>query len=111
MDGLEAAYAAKYGRLAGDVATVARPGDGMVHIAARSGHVLVLAQLLAAGSEVSLSERNARGATPLYLACQEGHVDLARMLLEHGASVNQRTDAIHPNGTDSFRATPLFMAC
>ena len=42
------------------------------------------------------------GATPLFIACQEGHLECARLLLEAGAAVNQASD----DG-----ATPLFVAC
>tara|TARA_B100000459_G_scaffold76497_1_gene42545 strand:- start:100 stop:3240 length:3141 start_codon:yes stop_codon:yes gene_type:complete len=44
------------------------------------------------------------GATPLYLACLEGHVDSARLLLDNGAEV----DRTNP-GHDS--STPLDAAC
>ena len=40
--------------------------------------------------------------TPLYAACQEGHVDAARRLLDKGAEVDQ---------ADKYGATPLFVAC
>ncbi|EOD17534.1 hypothetical protein EMIHUDRAFT_363743, partial [Emiliania huxleyi CCMP1516] len=42
------------------------------------------------------------GATPLFIACQLGHVDIIRLLLEAGAAVCQARN----NG-----ATPLLMAC
>ena len=42
------------------------------------------------------------GATPLFLACQEGHTETAATLLAAGAAVDQAED----NG-----ATPLFVAC
>lgn len=41
------------------------------------------------------------GTTPLYLASQQGHLDIVRHLVEHGACI----DAAHPNGS-----TPLFVA-
>ncbi len=31
------------------------------------------------------------GATPLYIACQEGHVECVRALLDGGAAINQAT--------------------
>ena len=42
------------------------------------------------------------GRTPLFIACQEGQIDAARLLLDKGAEVDRaRTDG----------ATPLFIAC
>lgn len=35
----------------------------------------------------------AYGRTPLYYACEYGHVELVRVLLEHGASVNSRVNS------------------
>ncbi|EOD30835.1 hypothetical protein EMIHUDRAFT_365236, partial [Emiliania huxleyi CCMP1516] len=44
----------------------------------------------------------ANGATPLHVACQQGHVECARLLLEAGAAIDQ---------ADEQGATPLFAAC
>jgi ankyrin len=41
------------------------------------------------------------GATPLFMASQEGHLEITRLLLEHGAAIYQATS----NG-----ATPLSVA-
>ncbi len=41
------------------------------------------------------------GETPLFVACQKGHVDVARLLLDKGADVNRALE----NG-----ATPLSVA-
>ena len=42
------------------------------------------------------------GATPLYIACQNGHVDAARLLLNNGAAVDRANEVSW---------TPLFAAC
>ena len=42
------------------------------------------------------------GATPLFIACEKGHVDAARVLLDDGADVNHA----YKDG-----ATPLYVAC
>jgi len=48
-----------------------------------------------------VDRRGRDGATPLCEACWSGHVDVARLLLEHGAVVH---------GGD-YRYTPLLLAC
>ena len=42
------------------------------------------------------------GRTPLHIACENGQVDAARLLLEKGAEVDR---------ADKDGATPLFIAC
>ncbi|EOD05501.1 hypothetical protein EMIHUDRAFT_351152 [Emiliania huxleyi CCMP1516] len=42
------------------------------------------------------------GATPLFMACQQGRLEIARLLLEAGAAIDQ---------ADEQGATPLFAAC
>src|SRR5512140_3597079 len=54
---------------------------------------------LAAGDDPNVGDR--LGFTPLHLAAQQCSIDVARVLLDHGASVDQ------PN---SFGHTPLFVA-
>ena len=49
-----------------------------LHTAARSGDVAAMTQLLDGGAEVDAKKD---GATPLFVACQGGHVDTARLLL------------------------------
>ena len=48
------------------------------------------------------SPTDAQGRTPLYAACEHGHVDAARLLLDKGAEV----DRANENGL-----TPLMLAC
>ena len=61
---------------------------------------LTRCKILKAGAAIDQARNT--GFTPLYIACQEGHLDVARLLLETGAAVNQA----HVSG-----ATPLFIAC
>ena len=42
------------------------------------------------------------GCTPLFIACQYGHLEVARLLVEKGADMDKANDA---------GATPLFLAC
>ena len=48
------------------------------------------------------NKANENGATPLYIACDKGHVDAARLLLDKGAEVDR---------ADEDGRTPLFVAC
>ena len=43
------------------------------------------------------------GSTPLYIACQNGHLDVVRMLLS--------TEGIDPNRAKKDGRTPLYVAC
>ena len=56
--------------------------------------------MIAAGAAVNQADSS--GCTPLYVACQEGHLECARLLLEAGAAVDQ---------ADEDGSTPLLMAC
>ena len=60
--------------------------------------------LLEKGAEVDRAMKD--GATPLYIACQNGHVDAARLLLERGAEVDRVVEKWQWKG-----ATPLYIAC
>ena len=51
-------------------------------------------QLLAAG--VSPGEENRAGVTPLLLACQQGHADIARVLCDHDAELARPTSECSP---------------
>ncbi|GAB5370816.1 hypothetical protein AAMO2058_001525700, partial [Amorphochlora amoebiformis] len=53
--------------------------------------------------KVSVNKKeSSEGVFPLYLAAQDGYVDIARMLIEAGAKLNQVSD---------HGASPLFIAC
>ena len=56
--------------------------------------------MLDKGAAVDRARNN--GCTPLFIACQFGHVDAARLLLDNGAAV----DRAQKQG-----ATPLFITC
>ena len=70
-----------------------------LHVAARTGDVDAMTQLLDGGAAVD--QTMVDGATPLYVACQNGHVDAARLLLDKGADVDQSRNGM----------TLLFLAC
>src|SRR5262249_15066826 len=60
-----------------------------LHLAARTGHVAVVRQLLAAGAPVEPATE--RDATPLHVAAANGHLEVVRVLLTHGAGVARCT--------------------
>ena len=51
------------------------------------------------------NKANENGATPLYIACDKGHVDAARLLLERGAKIDETSIF---NGMEGV--TPLHIA-
>lgn len=62
-----------------------------LHLAADSGDVEGVRQLLAGGLPVDLRSA-VLGFTPLHVAADRGHVEVARLLLERGASVKLRDE-------------------
>ena len=88
-----------------------RPGGGTpLLIASQRGRLEVIVALLGYGADVNfrVGDDEAVGAddlstsppggqgggnTPLFLACQEGHLDVAVALVEHGANLDWQTSA------------------
>jgi ankyrin repeat protein len=66
------------------------------------GHQPTVEALLTAGAEVNAASRESMQVTPLHSAVAAGQLDIARVLLAHGAHVNAR------NGAGGF--TPLHEA-
>lgn len=67
-------------------------GETALHLAARFGHV-ECARMLLEGSDtkqmnLELAEKT-YGWTPLFIACVDGHRDLVKMLVDHGANVSR----------------------
>ncbi|KAL7063791.1 hypothetical protein AAHC03_04436 [Spirometra sp. Aus1] len=61
-------------------------GDTVLHIAARSGNMPVLALAVEAGADIEAV--NASGKRPLHEAAQCGHLECTNFLIENGANVN-----------------------
>jgi uncharacterized protein len=76
-----------------------RQGRLKLHQAAAFGDAEEVARLISEGEDVAAVD-NAL-FTPLHLACQQGHVAAARVLMAAGAPVDQR---------DSYGDTPLWRA-
>lgn len=70
-----------------------------LHQAAVAGDASEVARLISEGEEVATGD--ASFVTPLHLACQQGHVDAAKILVAAGAPVDAR---------DSYGNTPLWRA-
>lgn len=62
-----------------------------LHSLARGGHVAEAAELLTSDAEAHLQVHTYAddGLTPLHVASREGHVEMADLLLGHGAAVDQ----------------------
>ena len=59
-------------------------GAAPLHVASKAGHDSVAAVLIQFGARVDVA--NADGDTPLHLACSEGRVGAARLLLDEGSA-------------------------
>jgi len=74
-----------------------KTGDTVLHFSAKSNNLRLASYLLS--HRVPVSPPNNAKWTPLHLAALHDHVDLARILLEHGAAVNI--------SFETFGSTPL----
>ena len=63
---------------------------GGIHSAVRHGRTAEVEALLVS---VDVDDKDAHGNAPLHIACQNGHMDLARLLLARGATVDLRNSA------------------
>ena len=64
-----------------------KTGDGLLHVAARGGHLPCLEYLLRTGG-CGVDQRNLEFKTALHEAAQTGHHEAVRLLLESGAEVD-----------------------
>tara|TARA_B100001173_G_C15996017_1_gene551123 strand:- start:115 stop:984 length:870 start_codon:yes stop_codon:yes gene_type:complete len=74
-----------------------------LHAAARTGDVDAMTQLLEGEAVVDAKKD---GATPLFVACEKGHVNAAKLLLDKGAEIGAEIDRAKEDGT-----TTLWIAC
>ena len=75
--------------------------DEMLSLACRQGKQDIVNILL--GNGANYRHRNKAGNTPLLEACSQGHVEIARMLLDRNAEIDM--------STDSTCDSPLTWAC
>jgi len=64
-------------------------GDSLLHIAARQGRVEVMKMLLDMGANANACCQGECCCSPLMVACRWCNPDCARVLLDHGADINQ----------------------
>ena len=65
----------------------------------------VVKLLLENGATATIDAADRRGCTPVYTACDEGHLDVAKLLLEKRASV----DAVTTNGKTALEMAVVKM--
>ena len=68
-------------------------GETALHLATRSGHTVVLRELIHHGANVHVQGKKGSGQTALLMAAEYGYVDTAKLLLEKGSSVNFRDES------------------
>ena len=67
-----------------DVHAKRKNGIMPIHLAAASGNTYAVEQSLAKGVDVDV----VGNVTPLFMACQEGHIDIVELLIKNNANVN-----------------------
>lgn len=68
----------------------------------------VLRALLSAKAEVNI--RDARGNSPLHIACQHGHVDVVKTLIKYNANTGEkRRNNTYAGNVDPFRSKSQFV--
>ena len=67
-----------------------RAPDISIHKAAEDGNIEVVKQHLAAGADVNMKNEDDLGATPLHQAADNGHKEIAELLIINDADVNAK---------------------
>ena len=73
-----------------------RAGDTPLIDSARNGRATDVAALLADGADVNEPKTNGSGATPLYIACQEGHAEVVTTLIAPADGVQVAVRDVRP---------------
>ena len=77
--------------------------DHALFQAAAGGDLAAVRHFLDDGADADVT--NEEGWTPLMAAAQKGHMDIARLLIAHGANINATTYY----GNFHFRVTPFHL--
>src|ERR1039458_10205808 len=73
-----------------------------LHLAARAGNLAEVKRRLSAGDQVEA--RDELGRTPLHHAAAGGYIDIAALLLDHGADPNARADVRSEEHTSELQS-------
>jgi ankyrin repeat protein len=65
-------------------------GWTVLMFAVREGHVVIVQQLLGSHADPNATSKGRDGATPLTIAAEHGHLEIAKLLLKSGAHVDAR---------------------
>ncbi|BHF75266.1 Ankyrin-2 [Sparganum proliferum] len=71
-----------------DISAVSHAGYTPLHTACHFGRLNMVRYLLSLADRVDVNRTTKMGFTPLHLAAQQGHSQIACLLLEHGADAN-----------------------
>ena len=61
-----------------------------LHFASQSGNAEIVQILIDKGAHVDIKEKG-NGQTPLLLACENGHINVVKALLQNNANVNEKS--------------------
>jgi protein-serine/threonine kinase len=64
--------------------------ETLLHIAARLGHSKICEALIDYGEGTNVNSFNSKLSTPLHLACENGHLPAAQLLVRSGADINKK---------------------
>lgn len=73
-----------------DVDAPGSDGRTLLMLAAANGHAAAVERLIARGADCAAACELEGGLDAMYMACRNAHVDVVRVLLDHGADVNKR---------------------
>ena len=93
--------------LHGAVASVATSSaPTAMFLASQNNHLEIVKYLYdhLTGAKLEVTRSNSRNETPLWVACQQGHLKMARWLVNHGAKQDVKRPAVDGS-------TPIIAAC
>ena len=77
-----------------------KAGDTPLHIASKRGNIFAAEMLLAGCKQIDLDVKNMKGTTPLQLAIQNHHLDIAILLFNHDKSAALKLKQLTKEGLD-----------
>ena len=61
-------------------------GFSLLHLNAKDGNAEIVQKLIEDGADIEIKDRK-HGSTPLLWACQNGHTNIVKILLQNGANI------------------------